>query len=127
MELSKLEGILRESIQTGVDEEMSAARERGMAGGTNLLELKINVLGVRPAGELPENSPLLAALLAADTRLGNRSRRERSSTDANIPLSVGIPAISLGAGLPNGRAHRAEGWERTHERGIGLEHDPWKR
>ncbi len=69
-----------------------------MAGSANMLNLKINVLGVRPAGELPENSPLLAALLAADSQLGNRSRRERSSTDANIPLSMGIQAISLGAG-----------------------------
>jgi acetylornithine deacetylase/succinyl-diaminopimelate desuccinylase-like protein len=121
MELSKLEGILRESVQTGVDEEMSAARERGMAGGTNLLELKINVLGVRPAGELPENSPLLAALLAADSRLGNRSRRERSSTDANIPLSVGIPAISLGAGGRSGGAHSLEEWYDPTGRELGLQ------
>ena len=81
-----------------------------MAGSANLLNLKINVLGVRPAGELPENSPLLAALLAADNQLGNRSRRERSSTDANIPLSVGIPAISMGAGGSSGGAHTLEEW-----------------
>ncbi|HXR09730.1 MAG TPA: M20/M25/M40 family metallo-hydrolase, partial [Candidatus Acidoferrales bacterium] len=95
MELAALETLLRDAVKAGVDEEMSAARERGMAGSSNMLNLKINVLGVRPAGELPENSPLLAALLAADNQLGNRSRRERSSTDANIPLSVGIHAISL--------------------------------
>ena len=85
-------------MRTGIDEEMSAARERGMAGSTTLLDLKISVLGVRPAGELPENSPLLAALLAADSRLGNNPSRagERSSTDANIPLSLGIAAISVG-------------------------------
>jgi tripeptide aminopeptidase len=120
-ELAKLESFLRESIQSGLDEEMSAARDRGMAGNASLLELKINVLGVRPAGELPENSPLLAAVLAADTRLGNRSRRERSSTDANIPLSVGIPAISLGAGGRSGGAHTLEEWYEPTNRELGLQ------
>jgi len=121
MELGKIESFLRDSVQSGIDEEMAAARDRGMAGGTTTLDLKISVLGVRPAGELPENSPLLAALLAADTRLGNRSRRERSSTDANIPLSVGIPAISIGAGGRSGGAHTTEEWFEPTGRELGLQ------
>ena len=120
-ELAALEGLLRDAVKAGIDEEMSAARERGMAGSANLLNLKINVLGVRPAGELPENSPLLAALLAADNQLGNRSRRERSSTDANIPLSVGIHAISLGAGGRSGGAHTLEEWYDPAGRELGLQ------
>ena len=120
-ELSALEGFLRDAVKAGIDEEMSAARERGMAGSGNLLNLKMNVLGVRPAGELPENSPLLAALLAADNQLGNRSRRERSSTDANIPLSMGIPAISLGAGGRSGGAHTLEEWYDPSGRELGLQ------
>jgi len=120
-ELAKLENFLRDSIQSGIDEEMSAARERGMAGNASMLDLKISVLGIRPAGELPDNSPLLAALLAADTRVGNRSRHERSSTDANIPLSVGIPAISLGAGGRSGGAHTLEEWYEPTNRELGLQ------
>jgi tripeptide aminopeptidase len=120
-ELNKLEGFMRDAMKTGVDEEMAAARQRGMAGGTSLLDLKINILGVRPSGELPENSPLLAALLAADSQLGNRSRRERSSTDANVPLSVGIPAISLGAGGRSGGAHTLEEWYDPSGREQGLQ------
>jgi acetylornithine deacetylase/succinyl-diaminopimelate desuccinylase-like protein len=120
-ELATLETLLRDAVKAGIDEEMSAARERGMAGAANLLILKINVLGVRPAGELPENSPLLAALLAADNQLGNRSRRERSSTDANIPLSLGIPAISLGAGGRSGGAHTLEEWYDPAGRELGLQ------
>jgi acetylornithine deacetylase/succinyl-diaminopimelate desuccinylase-like protein len=120
-ELSKIEAVLREAIQSGVEEEMAAARARGMAGSGNTLELKIAVLGVRPAGELAENSPLLAALLAADNRLGNRSRHERSSTDANIPLSLGIPAISLGAGGRSGGAHTLEEWYDPTGRELGLQ------
>jgi acetylornithine deacetylase/succinyl-diaminopimelate desuccinylase-like protein len=120
-ELAKLESFLRQSVQSGIDEEMAAARDRGMAGSTSMLELKVSVLGVRPAGELPENSPLLAAVLAADTRLGNRSRRERSSTDANIPLSAGIPAISLGAGGRSGGAHTIDEWFDPANRELGLQ------
>ena len=120
-ELGKLEAFLREAVQTGVDEEMAAARDRGMAGSTSMLDLKITVLGVRPAGELPENSPLLAALLSADRQLGNQSRRERSSTDANIPLSLGIPAISLGAGGRSGGAHTLEEWYDPAGRELGLQ------
>ena len=120
-ELAALEGLLRDAVKAGVDEEMSAARDRGMAGSANLLNLKINVLGVRPAGELPENSPLLAAILAADTLLGNRSRRERSSTDANIPLSVGIQAISVGAGGRSGGAHTLDEWYDPAGRELGLQ------
>jgi acetylornithine deacetylase/succinyl-diaminopimelate desuccinylase-like protein len=120
-ELASLEALLRDAVKAGIDEEMSAARERGMAGAANLLILKINVLGVRPAGELAENSPLLAALLAADSQLGNRSRRERSSTDANIPLSLGIPAISLGAGGRSGGAHTLEEWYDPTGRELGLQ------
>lgn len=120
-ELSSLEGSLRDAIKAGIDEEMAAARDRGMAGSSNLLNLRINVLGIRPAGELPENSPLLAALLAADNQLGNRSRRERSSTDANIPLSLGIPAISIGAGGRSGGAHTLEEWYDPAGRELGLQ------
>jgi tripeptide aminopeptidase len=121
VELAAVEMQLRDAVKAGIDEEMTASRGRGMAGSTNLLNLKINVLGVRPAGELPETSPLLAALLAADVQLGNRSRRERSSTDANIPLSMGIPAISIGAGGRSGGAHTLDEWYDPAGRELGLQ------
>ena len=120
-ELSQLESQLRDAMKAGIDEEMTAARERGMAGNGTLLSLKVDVLGVRPAGELPADSPLLAALVAADNQLGNRSRQERSSTDANIPLSVGIPAISVGAGGRSGGAHTLEEWYDPAGRELGLQ------
>ena len=120
-DLAAIEGHLRDAVKAGIDEEMSAARERGMAGSASSLNLKINVLGVRPAGELQESSALLAALLAADDQLGNRSRRERSSTDANIPLSMGIQAISLGAGGRSGGAHTLEEWYDPTGRELGLQ------
>jgi acetylornithine deacetylase/succinyl-diaminopimelate desuccinylase-like protein len=119
-EILKLEAALRRAIQTGVDEEMQTAREHGMAGA-GALSIDTKVLGVRPGGELADNSPLLAAVQAADDYLGNRARIERSSTDANIPLSLGIPAIALGAGGSSGGAHSLQEWYDPTGREIGMQ------
>lgn len=121
-ELDRLLAALREAMEAGVSEEMSAAIERGKAtrNGPEKLDLKIRVLGIRPGGELSENSPLLAALLDADRYLGNKSRRERSSTDANIPLSLGIEAISMGGGGRAGGAHSMTEWYDPAGRELGL-------
>ena len=117
--LVKLEASLREAMRTGMQEEMTASRERGIASW-NDLSIDTKVLGVRPGGELPGNSPLLAAVLAADTYLNNRSRLERSSTDANIPLAQGIPAIAMGAGGRSDGAHSLGEWYDPSGRELGL-------
>jgi acetylornithine deacetylase/succinyl-diaminopimelate desuccinylase-like protein len=121
-ELDRLQAALREAMDAGVAEEMAAAVERGMArkDGPDKLEMKLRVMGVRPGGELPVNSPLLAALQDADRYLGNRSRIERSSTDANIPLSMGIHSISIGGGGRAGGAHSLAEWYDPSGRELGL-------
>jgi len=122
-ELARLENFLRDSIEAGVEEEMAAARDRGVAGrGANgKLETKFRVLGVRPGGELPDSSPLLAAVRDVDRYLKNASRLERSSTDANIPLSLGIHAISIGSGGRAGGAHSLGEWYEPAGRDLGLQ------
>lgn len=121
-ELARLEETLRDAIQRGMEEEMGAARQvAGSARSINSqLESKIRVLGVRPGGELPEDSPLLAAVQDADRFLGHRSRLDQSSTDANIPLSVGIHAIAIGAGGRGGGAHSLNEWYEPTNRELGL-------
>jgi acetylornithine deacetylase/succinyl-diaminopimelate desuccinylase-like protein len=115
-ELGKLESALRESIAAGTRDEMESARDRSKGK----LEWKIDVLGTRPGGELAANSPLLAALRAADNYVNNQSRIERSSTDANIPLANGIDAISIGAGGAGGGAHSLQEWYEPSGREMGL-------
>jgi len=115
-ELAKLESALRESIAAGVRDEMESARDRSKGK----LDWKIEVLGIRPGGELAANSPLFAALRAADDYVGNQSRIERSSTDANIPLSSGIDAVSIGAGGAGGGAHSLQEWYEPSGREMGL-------
>lgn len=120
-EIARLESALRDAMRLGVAEEMSASEARGNAGVRGAaLQIQVAVLGVRPGGELPANSPLMHAVHAADRAVGNRSTVERSSTDANIPLSLGIPAISLGAGGHAGGAHTLEEWYNPAGRELGL-------
>src|SRR6266851_2111719 len=115
-ELTKLESALRECIAAGVRDEMESSRERSKGK----LEWKVELLGSRPGGELPANSPLLAALRSADEFVGNQSRVERSSTDANVPLAHGIDAISIGAGGTGGGAHSLQEWYEPAGREMGL-------
>jgi acetylornithine deacetylase/succinyl-diaminopimelate desuccinylase-like protein len=115
-ELARLESALRECVTAGVRDEMDSARDRSKGK----LEWKVELLGSRPGGELAADSPLLAALRAADEFVGNQSRIERSSTDANIPLSLGIDAISIGAGGSGGGAHSLQEWYDSAGREMGL-------
>jgi di/tripeptidase len=81
---------------------------------------RIKELGSRPAARLPENAAILSYVRAVDAHLGIRSRIECSSTDANIPLSMGIPAISIGAGGQGGGAHTPDEWFNPDGRDLGL-------
>lgn len=116
-ELLRLEAALRDCVANGVRDEMESSRDRSRGK----LEWKVELLGSRPGGELASDSPLLAALRAADEFVGNQSRIERSSTDANIPLSVGIDAISIGAGGNGGGAHSLQEWYEPAGRKMGLQ------
>jgi acetylornithine deacetylase/succinyl-diaminopimelate desuccinylase-like protein len=115
-ELTRLESALRECMAAGVRDEMESSRDRSRGK----LEWKVEVIGSRPGGELAADSPLLAALRAADAIVGNESRIERSSTDANIPLALGIDAISIGAGGNGGGAHSLQEWYDPAGREMGL-------
>jgi tripeptide aminopeptidase len=115
-EIVRLEAALRESFETGIKDEMDNARERNRGK----LSVKFNLIGSRPGGELAADSPLLSALRSADEAVGNQSRIERSSTDANIPMSLGIDALAIGAGGNGGGAHSLQEWYETAGRETGL-------
>jgi tripeptide aminopeptidase len=114
-ELNQLEKALRDAMQAGVRDEISANH-----APDDSLELATRSLGARPAGKLPENSPLLDTIRNVDRYLGNRSRIERSSTDANIPLSLGIPAVALGGGGKGSGSHTLAEWYDPLGREMGL-------
>ncbi|MGC2769416.1 MAG: M20/M25/M40 family metallo-hydrolase [Candidatus Acidiferrum sp.] len=115
-EIGRMESALRDCIAAGVKDEMDNSRDRTRGK----LEWKINLIGSRPGGELVQDSTLLDALRNADDFIANKSRNERSSTDANIPLSMGIDAIAIGAGGNGGGAHSLQEWYEPRERELGL-------
>ena len=89
-------------------------------GNGERLTAKIKELGSRPGGRLPEHSGLLQTIEAVDSYLHIRARVDCASTDANVPLSLGLPAISIGAGGQGGGAHTPQEWYLSDRREIGL-------
>jgi tripeptide aminopeptidase len=73
-------------------------------------KLHIETIGNRPAAALPDDSPILHTLRAVDRHLTLRTEPRLGSTDANIPLSRGIPAVALGSGGNGGGIHTLQEW-----------------
>jgi acetylornithine deacetylase/succinyl-diaminopimelate desuccinylase-like protein len=80
----------------------------------------VREIGNRPAAKLPDDAPIVRKIRAVEAHLGIRSRLDCASTDANIPLSLGLPAISIGAGGQGGGAHTMSEWYRSEGRDLGL-------
>jgi tripeptide aminopeptidase len=108
---------LVEFLSSAADRARDVENQRATAGKVTV---KVKEIGARPAAALPEQSPLLQYVRAVDAHLGIRSHLDTSSTDANIPLSLGIPAVAIGAGGVGGGAHTTQEWYRPEARDLGL-------
>lgn len=117
------------SERDAVIEELSVALGRMVEQALTLehksarkgrLSARLKEIGSRPGGALADDSPLLKTALAIDASLGIRSQIDTSSTDANIPLAMGIPALTLGAGGRGGGAHTSDEWYCPDGRDLGL-------
>ncbi len=84
------------------------------------LRVALRLIGERPTGVLPADARMLALLRAVDRHLGLRTELRTASTDANIPLSLGVEAISLGAGGAGGGIHTRAEWFDARGRDLGL-------
>lgn len=118
-ELLRLEVALHRAVEDAVEQwnARSRATEEGSRGR---LAFEILKIGDRPAAILAGDSPLLGALRAVDRHLGLRTDLRLGSTDANIPLSLGVPALSMGAGGDGGNAHTLQEWYSPVDRELGL-------
>lgn len=112
-EIRRLSAALEKAARQAVEEENQRSHNGRLA-------LRLEEIGERPVAELPEDARILDVVRAVDRYLGIRSRVERSSTDANIPLSLGIEAVSLGGGGQGGGAHSAGEWYDPANRPLGL-------
>jgi di/tripeptidase len=104
-------------LTTCVEKALEVENDRAIGGKVNA---KIKEIGSRPGGRLADDAPILQYVRAVDTHLGIRSHLDCASTDANIPLSMGLPAISIGAGGQGGGAHTPQEWFHPEGREFGL-------
>lgn len=72
--------------------------------------LQIESIGNRPAAGLPDDSPMWHTIRAVDRHLGLRTEPRLGSTDANLPLALGIPAVALAGGGVGGGIHTLAEW-----------------
>jgi len=111
--LDEIASLLTTAVERSLERENRDVR-------SERLTAKIKELGSRPGGKLPENAPLLRTLQAVDSYLNIRARVDCASTDANVPLSMGLPAVSIGAGGQGGGAHTNQEWYQPDTRELGL-------
>jgi tripeptide aminopeptidase len=104
--------VAEERIRAAIDRSL-AEENSGAADEPQRLDLEITRIGFRPAAQTPPDSPLVQAAMAATELFGVESALLASSTDANLPMSLGIPAITLGAGGEAGGAHTLDEWYRN--------------
>ena len=104
-ELARLEREFLAGVEAAVAAENAA---RSTREGPVVAE--VTPIGDRPAGHTAPGAEIVQLAVAAVAAHGYAPRQEYSSTDANIPMSLGIPAIKIGSGGRGGRAHSLEEW-----------------
>jgi acetylornithine deacetylase/succinyl-diaminopimelate desuccinylase-like protein len=104
-------------LHSAVDGARDFENQRAVGGKVSG---KLKEIGSRPAAALPDTAVILQYVRAVDAHLGIRSHADCSSTDANIPLSMGIPALAIGGGGLGGGAHTTQEWFRPEGRDLGL-------
>jgi tripeptide aminopeptidase len=114
-ELVKLDAFFRRAVREAADDENIARRNTGRP-----LEVKVELLGERPGGETPADAPLVKLAYEATRIFGTTPELNQSSTDSNFPISLGIPAITLGGGGRSANAHTLDEWYDPRQREDGL-------
>jgi len=113
--LARLDDTVRATLVRAAEQE-----NRRRAPGTAQLQWDARRLGDRPSGVVPPEHPLVQAALAATRALGREAELACASTDANVPIALGIPAIALGAGGTAGDAHLPTEWYENVDGPLGL-------
>ncbi|PYP45685.1 MAG: peptidase M20 [Gemmatimonadetes bacterium] len=113
--LAQLDVTVRAALERAADDE-----NRRRTAGSPTLRVEVQLLGDRPSGMTPRAHPLVRAAVAANRALGRDAELASASTDANVPIALGIPAIALGAGGKAGDAHLATEWYENVEGALGI-------
>ncbi len=119
-EMERLEQALRLALNRAVEDESIAAEMKSSAQKRAAVSCEVVPIGSRPAGELATGARILHVIRAVDAQLNNAAQVQRASTDANIPLSLGLEAIAIGGGGSGGGAHTLQEWFDGNGRDLGL-------
>ncbi len=103
--LDRIEAKLFEAVRLGVE-----AENKARAASKATLSFDMKLVSNRPAGETAHSSPIVQAAMWAAGANGFRPELDFSSTDSNIPISKGIPAVTMGGGGTSGNAHSLAEW-----------------
>ena len=114
--LPELEASVRGIVSRVVREESNGRRS-----GTQPLRASVEVIGDRPSGETPSRSELVRISTQVTSALGARPELVSSSTDANVPMALGIPSIAIGVGGDSGGIHTLDEWFANEQGALGVE------
>jgi tripeptide aminopeptidase len=114
-QLLKLDAFFRRSAREAADEENASRRN-----AEEPLAVVTELIGERPGGETPAEDRLVRLAWAATEAVGGKPELDRASTDSNLPISLGIPAITLGAGGTAANSHTLEEWYDARGRELAL-------
>jgi tripeptide aminopeptidase len=104
-----------QSLET-IDAALHAAMEHALADENALrrrgdaLTLDMDMIGDRPSGEMDPSAPLVQRAIATTRLFGADADLGRSSTNSNIPISLGVPAVTIGRGGVGGENHSPGEW-----------------
>ena len=114
-QLDRLDAVLQSSVARAVDEQ-NGIRDRGAP-----LDIELELIGDRPSGLVDPRAPLVRRALAATRFFGLQPRLGAASTDANLPIARGIPAVTLGRGGVGGGAHSVDEWWSPRDAHVGTQ------
>ncbi len=112
-ELLKIEATFKQLVAQAVEEENKA---RSTDLGTVSADVKL--IGDRPSGRTGDDTILVQTVTSVVKSYGLTPSYETSSTDSNIPISMGIPAVTIGRGGPGGRGHSLDEWTDVEKKGA---------
>jgi di/tripeptidase len=102
---------------TALEKQVREVIEPVCAGDS--VKADIEVVGDRPAGGIPKDHPLVKTVEGVQAKLGMKPSGRAGSTDANVPLNMGIPAVCIGC-TTGGNGHRPDEWLDEAPFALGL-------
>ncbi len=112
--LLHIDSLLQHAIQLGLADQ-NARRRSG-----DSLTVEVELIGDRPSGLIDPATPLVQRALAATTFVGVEPRLGTGSTDSNIPISLGIPSVTIGGGGGGGEFHSLHEWWINDRGDLGI-------